>query len=152
MGKKGIVLSNIQGRKTVTGLGYYETDTVNNFKELVKNSIRKFGDKAAFRFKRDNKIITKTYNEFGVEVDAIGTALHDLGLKDKRIAVIGENRYEWAISFFSIVNGTGIAVPLDKHLPEIEIEKLISRGKVDAIFYSSHFDAEMLELAKRNTG
>ncbi len=152
MSKKGIVLANIDGRKTVTGLGYYETDTVSNFKELVKNSIKKFGDKAAFKFKRDNTILVKTYNEFGAEIDAIGTALHDLGLKDKRIAVIGENRYEWALSFFSIVNGTGIAVPLDKHLPEIEIENLISRGKVDAIFYSRNFDAEMLELAKKNTG
>ena len=28
-------------------------------------------------------------------IDALGTALIDIGLKDKRIAVIGENRYEW---------------------------------------------------------
>lgn len=152
MSKKGIVLSTINGRKTVTGLGYYNTDDVSDFKQLVQNSIMKFGDKAAFKFKRNNCINVKTYKEFGTEIDALGTALLDLGLKDKRIAVIGENRYEWAISFFSIVNGTGIAVPLDKHLPEIEIEKLIERGRVDAIYYSKQFDSKMQQLAKKNTG
>lgn len=152
MHKKGIFLSEVNGRKTVTGLGYYETDTVGDFRQLVRNSVKQFGNKAAFKFKSDNSIIVKTYNEFGAEVDALGTALLSLGLKDKRIAVIGENRYEWALSLFSIVNGTGIAVPLDKHLPQVEIEKLISRGRVDAIFYSGHFQEEMLELSGRDTG
>ena len=152
MSVKGIALSMVNGRKTVTGLGYYETDDVVDFKQLLLNSIKKFGDKAAFKFKSDNNILVKTYKEFGAEIDALGTALHHLGLKDKRIAVISENRYDWALSFFSIVNGSGVAVPLDKHLPVVEIENLISRGKVDAIYYSKHFDSEMLELSKRNTG
>lgn len=152
MHKKGIFLSEVNGRKTVTGLGYYETDTVGDFRQLVRNSVKQFGNKAAFKFKSDNSIIVKTYNEFGAEVDALGTALLSLGLRDKRIAVIGENRYEWALSLFSIVNGAGIAVPLDKHLPQVEIEKLISRGRVDAIFYSGHFQEEMLELSGRDTG
>ncbi len=152
MSKKGIVLSNINERKTVTGLGYYPTETVENIKQLVKNSIDKYGHKAAFKYKEDNIIKQKSYKEFGDEVDALGTALHSLGLKDKRIAVIGENRYEWAISFFSIVNGTGVAVPLDKYLPVVEIENLISRGRVDAIYYSSSFDEDMKQLAQKNTG
>jgi len=151
MNKKGIVLSNKSGRKTVTGLGYYEDARVKNFKELIQNSIKQFQNRTAFKFKNDEAIIEKSYIEFGTEIDALGTALHHLGLKNKRFAVIGENRYEWAVSFFSIVNGTGIAVPLDKHLPEVEIENLINRGKVDAIFYSNHFDQEMLELSKKNT-
>ncbi len=152
MNKKGIVLTNKNGRKTVTGLGYYQTEVVESIKQLVKNSIEKYGDKAAFKYKENNSIKQKSYKEFGDEVDALGTALHSMGLKTKRIAVIGENRYEWAISFFSIVNGTGIAVPLDKHLPVVEIENLISRGRVDAIFYSSSFDEAMKELAQKNTG
>ncbi|PYG87847.1 long-chain acyl-CoA synthetase [Ruminiclostridium sufflavum DSM 19573] len=152
MKKKGVALSVKNGRKTVTGLGYYECMQVENFKELIRNSIAKFQSKPAFRFKRDNAVAEKTYIEFGKEIDALGTALHSLGLKNKRIAIIGENRYEWALSFFSIVNGTGIAVPLDKHLPQLEIENLIRRGKVDAVFYSNHFNKEMLELSGRNTG
>lgn len=151
MEKRGIVLSEKNGRKIVTGLGYYEFEQVSDFRGLVKSSIKKYKDKAAFKFKVNNTIVEKSYNDMGEDIDALGTALHHLGLKDTKIAVIGENRYEWAISFFSIVNGTGIAVPLDKHLPEVEIENLIQRGRVDAIFYSNHFDKEMVELAKRDT-
>ncbi|QNU67929.1 AMP-binding protein [Ruminiclostridium herbifermentans] len=150
MNKKGVTLSNKNGRKTVTGLGYYECTQVDSFKKLIQNSIKKFQNKTAFKFKRDNAIIEKNYIEFGNEINALGTALHHLGLKNKRIALISENRYEWALSFFSIVNGTGVAVPLDKHLPQVEIENLINRGEVDAIFYSSHFNKEMLELSKKN--
>ncbi len=152
MNNKGVVLSAVNGRKTVAGLGYYETDQVSGFKELIQNSAERFGDKPAFKSKIDGEIRQKTYGEFYEEINALGTALHGLGLKGGRIAVIGENRYEWALSFFAAVNGTGIAVPLDKHLPEIEIEKLIIRGKVDAIFYSKHFEAEMLALSKKDAG
>jgi long-chain acyl-CoA synthetase len=152
MNKKGVTLSNKNGRKTVTGLGYYECAQVESFKKLIHNSIKKFQNKAAFKFKRDNTIVEKTYIEFGNEINALGTALHHLGLKNERIAVISENRYEWALSFFAIVNGIGIAVPLDKHLPQIEIDNLINRGGVDAIFYSNHFNNEMLELSKKNIG
>lgn len=149
MAKKGISITNEKEKRIVKGLGYYEISPVDNIKELLKTSINTFGDKTAFIYKSGVDTITKSYKSFGAEVAAIGTALHKLDLKDKRIAVIGENRYEWAVSFFSITCGTGIAVPLDKHLPEVEIEKLIIRGEVDAIFYSSHFDAQMRSLADR---
>lgn len=149
MARKGISITNENGKRIVKGLGYYDINPVTNLKELLRRSINSFMNKPAFMYKAGSNIITKSYGDFGAETEALGTALHSLGLRDKRIAVIGENRYEWALSFFSIVNGTGIAVPLDKHLPEIEIEKLIIRGEVDAIFYSSHFDAQMLSLAER---
>lgn len=151
MNKKGIILTDKNGRRTVKGLGYYQKERAANFKELVRNSVNRYQNKPAFRFKVGKAIEEKTYLEFGTEVDALGTALLNMGLKNKRFAVIGENRYEWTLSFFSVVNGAGIVVPLDKHLPEIEIENLIKRGKVDVIFYSSHFDKEMLELSKRDT-
>ena len=149
MDKKGISITNEKDKRIVKGLGYYEISPVENIKELLRKSISTFGDTTAFIYKSGADTITKSYNNFGAEVAAVGTALHKLGLKGKRIAVIGENRYEWAVSFFSIACGTGIAVPLDKHLPEVEIEKLIIRGEVDAIFYSSHFDTQMRSLAER---
>ena len=149
MKNKGIKLSLIDGRKTVEGLGYYSFNSIGNIKQLINQSVSLFGDKAAFKFKRNSDTETKTYKQFGADIDALGTALISLGMKGKRIAIISENRYEWAISFFSIVNGTGIAVPLDKYLPEVEIENLIHRGQVDAIFFSPHFSTEMLALSQK---
>ncbi|MDE5831104.1 MAG: AMP-binding protein [Clostridia bacterium] len=75
-----------------------------------------------------------------------GTAFIKLGLKGKRIAVIGENRYEWGLSYLAVTCGTGIVVPLDKALPENEIQNLVERSEVEAICYTKKYDEVMKEL------
>ena len=75
-----------------------------------------------------------------------------MGLKDKRIAVISENRYEWELSYLAVAAGVGVIVPLDKSLPDNELESLILRSQVEAIIYSSKYDAIMNILReKKNT-
>ena len=85
-------------------------------------------------------------------VNYLGTALISLGLKNKRIAVIGENRYEWELAYLSIVCGTGIVVPLDKSLPANELEELIERSEVEAIFYSRKYEeiVEKIKYSEKN--
>ncbi len=79
-----------------------------------------------------------TYKEFRRDVTSIGAALIEkLGLKGERIAIIGENSYEWAVSYYSVVCGTGIVVPLDKELPASEIANLVRRSNAKAIFFSN---------------
>ena len=79
-----------------------------------------------------------TYGEFRQNVTSIGAALIEkLGLKGERIAIIGENSYEWAVSYYSVVCGAGLVVPLDKELPAQEIANLVNRSKAKAIFFSS---------------
>lgn len=149
---KGISIYYQDGRKIVKGLGYYEASGVKDLKELVKKSAKKYGNSVGFKFKDSNgRIVGKTYNEFDQDVDTLGTALISLGLKEKHIAIIGENRYEWAVCYFSVVNGTGVVVPLDKNLPKNEVENLIERGKIEAIFYSRTFHSMMIEIAQVNS-
>lgn len=135
-------------------------EAVHNFekytdlKDMLNKTIEKFGEKTAYIFKTEEKDKFKkiTYNEFKEDIDSLGTALINLGLKDKRIAVIGDNRYEWAVSYLAITNGTGIVVPLDKALPNNEIESLIMRSEVEAILYTNKYDDIMEELKiKKNT-
>ncbi len=146
--KKGINISMKGGRRVVEGLGYYEPRTVGDLRELVKGSAKRYGDAFGFRFKdKEGKITGKTYRDFDRDIDATGTALLSLGLKDCRIAIISENRYEWGVCYFAVVNGTGIAVPLDKYLPQNEVENLIDRGRVEAIFYSPAYHGMMKQLA-----
>ena len=122
-----------------------------NLKEMIKNSAEKFGEEPAFL--RDGKGLEDskkvTYKEFYHEINSLGTALVEMGLKGKRIAVIGENRYEWELSYLAVATGTGIIVPLDKALPENEIESLIIRSEVEAIFYSSKYDECMAKIQKK---
>lgn len=85
-------------------------------------------------------------------VNDLGTALIDLGLKGKRIAVIGKNRYEWEIAYLAIACGTGIVVPLDKSLPENELKRLIERSEVEAIFYSEEYEERLVQMVYAGTG
>ena len=121
---------------------------------MMKNSKEKYANEVAFKFKTEipGKLRTENYEEFTDKVDALGTALISIGLKDKRIAVISENRYEWALAYLSIANGTGVVVPLDKSLPENEIISSIERSEVEAIFYSSKYDEIMEKVKKENIG
>ena len=97
-------------------------------------------DKVGFLEKRPGKKEFReiTYKEFRQNVTSIGAALIEkLGLQGERIAIIGENSYEWAVSYYSVVCGTGIVVPLDKELPASEIANLVRRSRAKAIFFSS---------------
>ncbi len=146
---KGYEITTSNGRRIVRGFGHYEAFPVSDLRQLVKGSVSKYGSKTAFKFKRDGKLIEKTYHDLDHDVDALGTALHELGLKGSFISVYSENRYEWSVAYFSIINGTGIGVPLDKYLPLNEVENLIHRGRVEAIFYSKAYQDTMVELSKK---
>lgn len=105
---------------------------------MLDSSAKLYADRPAFMEKRngDSKYYPITFREYKSDVDSLGTALISLGLKDKRVAIISENRYKWAVSYLAVVNGTGVVVPIDKELPENEIESLLRRAKVSAVIFS----------------
>ena len=125
-----------------------------DLKDMLKKSGEKFGDRPAYIYKTDEpgKFNEITHKEFRDDINNFGTALINLGLKDKRIAVISENRYEWGVAYLATATGVGIIVPLDKALPDNEIESLMIRSEIEAIVYSSKYDKIMNEIKdKKNT-
>lgn len=118
--------------------GLYEVRSIRDFKDLITSSVELFGDKAAFLVKREGNpnYVPISYRQFKQDIDALGTALTNMGLKERRIAIISENRYEWNVTYLAVLCGTGIVVPLDKELPANEIENLIRRSEADAVVYS----------------
>lgn len=129
----------------------YKPICYENLKDMLKKSGELYGDKTAYMFKTKEagKFRKITHKEFRSDINALGTKLIDLGLKDKRIAVISENRYEWGVVYLSVVAGTGVIVPLDKSLPDNEIESLIIRSGVEAIFYSSKYNDIMNKIKEQ---
>ena len=126
----------------------YEYIKITDLKDMLKKSGKEYENQIAYQIKlEEGSYQNITHKEVREMIDALGTALIDMGLKDKRIAVIGENRFEWEIAYLSIVCGTGIVVPLDKSLPENELRNLIERSEVEAIFHSQKYE-EVLENIK----
>ncbi|MCL2355105.1 MAG: AMP-binding protein, partial [Oscillospiraceae bacterium] len=129
----------------------HPTHKIENLKDMLNISAEKYKDEPAFKFKTDEpgKFDVITYAEFADQVNALGTKLIDMGLQGKKIAVIGENRYEWALAYMAVVCGTGIVVPIDKSLPDNEIEGLMIRSGAEAIFYTNTYDKVMNDVKKR---
>ncbi len=131
----------------------YDYLEITDLKDMLNKTRKLYGKKPAYKIKsEEGKYKTFTHEEVRKMVDCLGTALINLGLKGKRIAVIGENRYEWEIAYLSIVCGTGIVVPLDKSLPENELEDLIERSEIEAIFYSKKYEQaiEKIRYSEKN--
>ncbi len=123
-----------------------------DLRDMLEKSGELYGDRPAYVFKteKEGKFKEITHKEFRDDVKALGTKLVNMGLKDKRVAVISENRYEWGIVYLAVVTGTGIIVPLDKSLPENEIESLMIRSEVEAIVYSKKYDEIMNKIKNAN--
>lgn len=131
----------------------YDVKEFKNIREIINNSIEKYPENKAFIIKNKDKNKEKytniTYREFGEQINSFGSALINRGLKNKHIAVISPNRYEWALTYYAVLNGTGILVPLDKGLPDSEIESLLQRSHSNAVIFDKKYE-EIMEQIKEN--
>lgn len=123
-----------------------------DLKDMLNQTEEIYKDRPAYKLKiGEGKYKVITHKEFRQQIKELGTGLIDLGLKDERIAVISENRYEWSLAYLAISTGTGVVVPLDKSLPANEIESLMIRSEVKAIFYSKKYDEIMKDIKEKGT-
>lgn len=131
----------------------YDYLKINDLKDMLNKTEKLYANRPAYKIKiEEGKYQVYTHKEVRDMINALGTSLINLGLKGKRIAVIGENRYEWEIAYLSIVCGTGIVVPLDKSLPANELELLIERSDIEAIFYTKRYSEiiQNIRLSEKN--
>ncbi len=131
----------------------YEAKEFKDIKEILYNSVKIYKDKIAFVIKhKENKEIKYeniTYPKLLEDVNSLGTSFYELGLKGKRIAIIGKNRYEWAISHFGALLGEIVSVPLDKDLQYDELENSLIRSKADCIIFDEKLK-NTIDVIKKN--
>lgn len=128
----------------------YKTDSYDNLRDMINKTTEKFSDKTAFivKTKNENKISYRdvTFKEYKEDVNALGTALISLGLKNARVVVISPNRYEWCVTYMAVVNGVGVIVPLDRSLPGNEMQGMLERSQADAIIFDKKYKETIREL------
>ena len=126
-----------------------EVPRFENIKEIIYNSVKLYSNNIAFKTKakKEKEVEYKeiTYKEFLDDINALGTALLDSGFGDKRIAIIGKNSYEWALTYVTNLLGNIVSVPLDKGLQIGELELSLIRSKADAVI----FDKKNLDEIKQ---
>lgn len=134
---------------------YRTSRPITDLKHMLNTSVELYGDNVAFRqrFEKDKPFREITYKEALKDINGLGTALIAHGLKNKRIAVIGENCYQWATSYLAAVCGTGIVVPLDKELSSEELKQLVIEAEVSAVLFTKKYEKMFREMkASADTG
>ncbi len=130
---------------------YRDIRPIIDLKQMLESSVELYGENIAFHVK--DKVGGPyrgiTYKEAKRDVDGLGTALNSMGLKGKSIAIIGDNRYEWAVSYLAAVCGTGVVVPLDKELGAPELEQLIQEADVECVIFSQKYEKIFREMRDR---
>ncbi|MBR6798985.1 MAG: AMP-binding protein [Firmicutes bacterium] len=124
----------------------YQMRYINDLRDMVHSSAEMFGDKTSFlvKDKPRGEYRPITFNQLKSDIDHLGSKLVEMGLKDKKVAIIGENSYKWVVTYLAVTNGTGVIVPLDKELTGIEIRNLLERAKVDAIVFSGKMKKKLI--------
>lgn len=132
----------------------YEATEFNNIKEIIYNSAKKFSKQIAFVIKhQENKKVTYeniTYEKLLKDINSFGTALYNKGLNQKRVAIIGKNRYEWVVSHLANLLGGIVSVPLDKDLQYDELENSIIRSKADCIIFDEKLTDKITKIKEEN--
>ena len=133
---------------------FRDVPVFNNIKEVIYNSVKLYKDNIAFvtKVKKEDKsvqYINHTYQNLLDDINAFGTSLYKLGLKGKRVAICGRNRYEWAVAHISNLFGGIISVPIDKELQLNELEDSLIRAKIDAIVFDEKYE-ENITTIKQN--
>ncbi len=135
---------------SIVGKALHEGVRYDTMRDLILDVREKYSSRDAFVFRRKptEAEIHKTYHDFGTDVEYIAEALRIHDVNGKHLGVVGENSYEWMISYTAILSSGSVGLPLDRLLPEQELVNLLLRGKVEVLFYHQKHHEMMLDIAK----
>ena len=135
----------------VQGTPVYTAEKFADLRDLMVRTCAKYSELDAFIFRRSPKLseIHRTYYEFGKDIKGLGTYLLNSKYAGERLAVVGENAYEWFVSYNAILSSGSVGVPLDRALPEDELIQLLVRSRARLIFYHHKHHKMMLSIAQK---
>ena len=116
----------------------YPATEYKTIKEVFINSMNKYADNVLIAQKPGHKepYQTITYKKFGEDVVAFGSKMKNLLPKNPKVVIVGETTYQWYVAYMALLCGLGVAVPVDKELPDNELENLIIRSNASAVIFS----------------
>ena len=129
----------------------YKEEKYKDIKDLLEKFVNRFKNNLAFKLKKKNEYEEITYERFKNDIDSLQMGFISKGIKNKRIAVIGPNSYEWALTYFATLCSNNVLVPLDKGLPEGEIESLLQRSSADVVVFDEKYCDVMNKFKNEKT-
>ena len=130
----------------------YQHQRIDTIRDFVFFCKKEYGSRPAFVFseKGEDKVIS--YQEFADEVNSVGAGLLDRGIRECKIAVLGENSYYWILSYFAVVCSGNVIVPLDKELDTDSIVELLEDSECKVLIYSDTYADVVAEMETVKSG
>ena len=118
---------------------HYPHPVLTSFRQLIDRNAQEYPDKTAFQFQRRGEVISVTYAQFKHDIEALASHFGRSGLRHVKIAVLGENSYEWILTYFAAVLSNNIIVPIDKELPDEDIAQLLTFAGVEVLVSAASY-------------
>ena len=130
----------------------YKTTFIDDMRSLVEEAAQNFPDSIAISYKEnywDKDVRKITFSQWRDDVRNLGTALIKEGLREKNIAIVGENSYGWCCSFFGVMAIGAVTVPVDKELPVEDIDGIITTTSCKAVIFGKASEAKVKEMLSK---
>jgi long-chain acyl-CoA synthetase len=129
----------------------YPVNPVSDIRDLFLKSTQKCADKIALQSKKAGRWTPITYSGLRTEVEIIAGGLASLGLLpgEGKLAIVGDNRPEWAISYLAAACTGIISVPIDRDLRETEVYNILLHSGAQALIGDARHIDIILALWRR---
>ena len=118
---------------------YYNVAEPSDLKELIKYCADIYGDKTAFWYRKKGEEKKISFVQLRNDINAFGTYLHSKDYKGAHIAIMGENSYEWIVSYFAVVNGGNVVVPIDKEATAEDVKFQLDKSDATLFIHSDSY-------------
>lgn len=127
--------------RTGKNVPLYEIRRYTNLRQIVEDRAERLPDKPLFTWLEDRKQapLSVSGREFLEQVNQYGMWLFSQGYRNEKIAIFGENSYEWLLSFFAVTCGNNVAVLIDKALPAKDAARLLLNSESSVVLYSKEY-------------
>jgi len=117
-----------------------EAKTFQSVPHMLMDTVETYPDRNAFRFRRGGRIVSVSYREFGDLVEDLAHGLAAMGIRRRdRVAILSENRIEWAIVDFAVMSMGGIVVPVYQTLSPDQMAYILIDSGVRVIFVENRY-------------
>ena len=127
----------------------YNPKVVTDLRQLVRTGAECYGDKDIYIYLENKEEKHLTYKENYDRLLHFGTALGDLGLLGKTVALVGDTHPSYMTAFLTIISANGTTVPLDKDLPVDTLIDFMNIAEVEAVIYTEKFNKSLVTSAER---
>lgn len=127
----------------------FDVPYIDSIQEMLLNSYKLFSDKLAMEDLIAYPISRVSFSELLNNILRFGSALNKLGIKPRtHIALIGENRVQWGITYLTSMAFNYVIVPIDKNLSSNEIFNIIHESDSEVVVFSDNFSSMLNESRK----